>query len=76
MVELGKDVAVFAEPAGSTSYAGMKQAVERGLIGENDEVLVLNTGNGLKDVGASMKATGNAPVIAPSLESLEEALEG
>jgi threonine synthase len=75
MVELGKDVAVFAEPAGSTSYAGMKAAVDHGLLGKDDEVLVLNTGNGLKDVGASMKATGDAPVIKPSLEALQAALE-
>lgn len=75
IVELGKDVAVFSEPAGSTSYAGMRAAVERGLIGTDDEVLVLNTGNGLKDVGASMKAAGDAPVIEPSLEALRAALE-
>jgi threonine synthase len=75
MVELGKDVAVFAEPAGSTSYAGMKSAVDQGLIRESDEVLILNTGSGLKDVGASMKATGEAPVINPSLDALRAALE-
>jgi threonine synthase len=74
MVELGEDVAVFAEPAGSTSYAGMKAACEKGLIDDADEVLVLNTGNGLKDVGASMRATGDAPVIEPSLEALRAAL--
>ncbi|MGD2059090.1 MAG: threonine synthase [Anaerolineales bacterium] len=75
MVELGEDVAVFAEPAGSTSYAGMKAALDRGLINESDEVLVLNTGNGLKDVGASMRATGDAPVIKPTLEALQAALK-
>ncbi|MDF1500396.1 MAG: threonine synthase [Anaerolineales bacterium] len=75
MVELGKDVAVFAEPAGSTAYAGMKVAIEQGLIGANDEVLVMNTGSGLKDVGASMQATGKAPVIEPLLSALQSALE-
>jgi threonine synthase len=75
IVELGRDVAVFAEPAGSTAYAGMKAAVEQGLIGESDDVLVLNTGNGLKDVGASMKATGDAPIIEPSLDALQFALK-
>jgi threonine synthase len=75
MVELGKDAAVFAEPAGSTSYAGMKSAADRGLIGDEDEVLVLNTGNGLKDVAASMQATGEATVIEPALDALQAALE-
>lgn len=76
MVELGRDAAVFAEPAGSTAYAGLRTAVEQGLLGADDEVLVLNTGNGLKDVRASMQATGEAPIIAPSLDALQTALEG
>jgi threonine synthase len=33
-------------------------------------VLVLNTGNGLKDVKSAMKAAGEAPVIEPSMKAL------
>lgn len=67
--ELGK-VGIFAEPAGSTAYAGLVKAIRTGQIGPDDPVLVLNTGNGLKDVKSAMKAAGEAPVIEPSMKAL------
>jgi threonine synthase len=67
---LGK-VGIFAEPAGATSHAGLVKAVKMGLIGENDPVLVINTGSGLKDVKAAMQASGEAPVIEPTLEAVK-----
>ncbi len=70
---LGK-VGIFAEPAGATSYAGLVQAVEKGLVNEEDAVLVLNTGSGLKDVRAAMQAVPQAPIIEPSLEALKRHL--
>ena len=67
---LGK-VGIFAEPAGSTSYAGLVKAVNDGLVKADDPVVVLNTGNGLKDVKAAMAAAGEAPVITPTMDSLK-----
>jgi threonine synthase len=67
---LGK-VGIFAEPAGSTSYAGLVKAVNDGLVKADDPVVVLNTGNGLKDVKAAMMAAGEAPVITPNMDSLK-----
>jgi len=69
--DLGK-VGVFAEPAGATSLAGLKQALQDGLVGEDDPILVLNTGSGLKDVKAAMQAAGKAPVIKPVLEEVKK----
>ena len=74
IVELGREAAVFAEPAGAAAYAGFRAAVDQGLIGEGDEVLVLNTGNGLKDVRAAMQATGEADIIEPELTALQRLL--
>ncbi|MEN6436211.1 MAG: threonine synthase, partial [Anaerolineaceae bacterium] len=71
--ELGK-VGVFAEPAGATAYAGMKKALETGLISGEDRILVLNTGNGLKDVRAALMAVTEAPVIEPTLAALKKLL--
>jgi threonine synthase len=69
---------VFAEPAGAAAYAGLAAAVNRGLIGNDDRVLVLSTGSGLKDVASAMKAVetaGTHPMrIDPSLEALERAM--
>jgi len=73
--DLGK-VGVFAEPAGATSLAGLKQALKDGLVKGDDPILVLNTGSGLKDVKAAMQAAGDAPVISPQLEEVKKLLRG
>jgi threonine synthase len=66
LADLGR-VGIFAEPAGSTSYAGLKKALAEGLVTPEDPVLVLNTGSGLKDVKAARQAAGDAPVIPPDI---------
>ncbi|MCJ7715751.1 MAG: pyridoxal-phosphate dependent enzyme, partial [Anaerolineales bacterium] len=71
--DLGK-VGIFAEPAGATSLAGLKKALEDGLVGKDDPILVLNTGSGLKDVKAAMQAAGEAPVISPVLSEVKKIL--
>lgn len=70
IADLGK-AGVFAEPAGATSYAGLVKAVRMGLVAQDDPVLVINTGSGLKDVKAAMQAAGEAPIIEPSLDSVK-----
>ena len=67
-------VGIFAEPAGSTSYAGVLQALKEGHITSADPVLALNTGSGLKDVNAAMQAAGEAPVIPPELQAVKTLL--
>lgn len=74
MRELGK-VGVFAEPAGAAAYAGLVEAVRQGLIGQNQPVLVLNTGSGLKDVKAAMQAATQPVVIEPTLVSLHRVIK-
>jgi threonine synthase len=66
---------LFAEPAGATAYAGLRQAIEGGLIQRDDPVLVLNTGNGLKDIQAAMQAVKPASVIEPTLAALKKHLQ-
>jgi threonine synthase len=66
---LGK-VGIFAEPAGSTAYAGLLKALKDGLVYEKDPVVVINTGNGLKDIKSAMQAVNAAPVIEPTMKAL------
>jgi threonine synthase len=73
IAELGK-LGIFAEPAGAAAYAGLVKAAGSGLVGGEDPILVLNTGSGLKDVGAAMKAVQSAPIIEPTLEALKKLL--
>jgi threonine synthase len=72
---LGK-LGIFAEPAGATAYAGLVRAVADGIVTEDEPILVLNTGSGLKDVRAAMQAVTEAPVVKPNLQALKEALKG
>ena len=74
IAELGK-YGIFAEPAGSTAFAGLKKALAEGSIHSDDPVVVINTGNGLKDIRAAMAAVPAAPVIEPTMSSLKKLLE-
>jgi len=70
IADLGK-VGIFSEPAASTAFAGLRKALADGLIAPDEPTLALLTGSGLKDVKAAMRAAGEAPVIAPTLEALK-----
>ena len=72
--ELGK-YGIFTEPAGSTAFMGLKKAISTGVITEEDPVVVVNTGNGLKDIRAAMMAVHEAPIIEPSLAALKKYLK-
>ena len=62
---LGMTCGVFGEPAGVTGAAGVKKLCEQGVIGKNDTVVSVVTGNGLKDVANAIKACGE-PISIPS----------
>jgi threonine synthase len=66
--------AVFAEPAGATALAGLKAAITAGLVQPDETIVVINTGNGLKDVAAAMRAAGAPRVIAPEPAAVQSAL--
>ncbi|MFC2054233.1 pyridoxal-phosphate dependent enzyme [Chloroflexota bacterium] len=74
IASLGK-VGIFAEPAGAASYAGLVKALVESKIEYDDPVLVLNTGSGLKNITAALKATPEAPVIEPSLEAVKRMIK-
>jgi threonine synthase len=72
---LARATGVFAEPAGSATYAGLLKAARDRLLEQEDRVVVLNTGNGLKDVASAQKAVEKARVIAPRLEDVAAAVK-
>ena len=73
IAELGP-MGIFAEPAGSTGYVGLKKAIASGTISAEDPVLVINTGSGLKDIRAAMQAVTPAPIIEPTMTALKKHL--
>ena len=74
IAELGR-YGIFSEPAAAAAFAGLRKALESGLIGAGDPVLALNTGSGLKDVNAARRAVAEAPIIEPRMSALRRALE-
>ncbi|MGD9042711.1 MAG: threonine synthase [Desulfobacterales bacterium] len=80
ITRLARSTGVFAEPAGAAAYAGLIKAVAQELVSKDETVVVLNTGNGLKDVAGAMKAVdlaGTKPFrVAPDLEALQQVVDG
>lgn len=74
MRELARGEAVFAEPAASAAYAGLIKAARAQKMDRAETVVVVITGNGLKDVTSAMKAAGQATIIEPSLSDVRKAM--
>ncbi len=60
-VLLAKYAGVFGEPAGATPLAGLRRCLAEKRIDSQAEVVVLVTGNGLKDINGAMKALTVSP---------------
>ncbi len=72
---LGRHAGVFAEPAGAAGTAGVKKAVELGLLEKDASVVSVVTGNGLKDVTNAIRAAGEPVSIPGDMNCLLEAFE-
>jgi threonine synthase len=65
---------VFGEPAGVAGVAGLKKAVQLGVVRPGESALVVITGNGLKDIQSARQAVGQPLDIAPRLDAVRAAL--
>ncbi len=72
---LGKYEGVFAEPAASASLAGLVKALHNNIISKTESVVVINTGNGLKDVSSGLKAISLPQPIEPDPNKLKTTIE-
>ena len=72
---LARGAGVFAEPAAAASYAGLVQAVKEGLVAADDRVVLLATGNGLKDIQSAMRSVGEPHRVAPRLDDVKGVLQ-
>ena len=61
-----------SEPAGAAAYAGLQRAVELGMVGRDEIVVVINTGSGLKDVRAATQITTGMRVMAFQDKTLKD----
>jgi threonine synthase len=78
--ELARGAGVFAEPAGAAAYAGLVKAVDQRLVSRDEKIVVLATGNGLKDVAGAMQAVELADTkpfkVVPDFDALKTIVAG
>lgn len=67
---LASSEGIFGEPAAVAPLAGLRKLVEKGTINRTDNIVLVVTGNGLKDPEAPLKAAVKPPLITPNLEEL------
>ena len=72
MTELARTTGVFGEPAGVTSFAGFRKMAENGMLGPDESIAFVVTGNGLKDIVSAKKSVGEPVVVAPNMESFRK----
>jgi len=72
---MARSAGVFSEPAGAAPMAALIKARREGIIVEEDKVVIICTGNGLKDIESARKAVGKREItIRPDMNELEKAL--
>jgi len=67
--------AVFVEPAAAAALAGLLQAKAEGLVSSDDEIVLMATGHGLKDVKTASGSILMPEAIDPTSQALCERLE-
>lgn len=74
--EIARGAGVFAEPAASCAWAGLKKAAREGIVKPDETVVCMCTGNGLKDVASARKAAGEPTPVANAVDAAMAATEG
>lgn len=75
MVTVARGSGVFAEPAGAAAFAALPALVAMGALRASDDVVVVNTGTGLKAAElVPQLLPAPSAVVAPRLEELAHAL--
>jgi threonine synthase len=62
---------VFAEPAASATVAALKKLRKSRLLGRNEQIVLLITGHGLKDVDAALKGVPLPASVEPTMEGID-----
>lgn len=75
MMLLARQTGVFAEPAGTAAMAGLVKARQAGIIDGAESVVVVATGNGLKDVKSARQVAGTAWRLPPKMADLAARVE-
>lgn len=72
---LARATGVYGEVAAVGALAGVDRLADRGIVGDDDTVVAVNTSSGLKDVRTTASSLPDVPTIPPALDSLRDLLE-
>ena len=72
--KLARETGVFVEPAAAASYAGFMRLCDTGAIESGERVLLMLTGNGLKDVDAARLIVKQPLLVGPDVHELTRRL--
>ena len=73
--ELARATGVFVEPSSAAAFAGLIKCGETRRTRSDESVLLVVTGNGLKDVGAVLRTSQSPFRYSPDLSEFEEQFE-
>ncbi|MCB2156200.1 threonine synthase [bacterium] len=73
--DTAQEAGIFCEPSCAATAAGVVKAAEEGLIGRDERIVCVLTGNGLKDVAGTLKCVKVPEPIEPKLEALPADLQ-
>ena len=76
VIRLARSTGVFVEPAAGAAFAGLVKQCESGDVASDQRVLVVLTGNGLKDIESARRAVEEPLRMQPDVEELAAALGG
>lgn len=74
-LEMSSTTGIFCEPASAAAYAGMLKAAKENRISSSDNIVVLATGTGLKDISSAAKSVQIPLSVSPNIESAEKSLK-
>lgn len=69
---VGESEGLFVEPASAAAVAGVERARDRGVVGADEEVVVVATGTGLKDTATAERAVGPVRTVAADPDEVPE----
>lgn len=72
---LSKTEAIFVEPSGALPIAALKKLSSKGFFKEEDTVVCVATGNGLKDPKSAVKILPEPPTIDPEMSEIDDYLK-
>jgi len=72
--EIASTSGVFPEPAAATPWAGLKKMILEQKVDNDELVVCIVSGSGLKDIPNAKAVVGEPEVIEPSLEAVSDSL--